>query len=83
MVALGGPVVGDLLDGLVEVVGDGVDGRAVAGAGEGDIGKLSAAAFGQDVGAVGGGALFAVDSEGVAVVEVLVVEGLTGEHDGP
>jgi hypothetical protein len=44
--------VGDVVDGLVVVVGDGVNGRAVAGAGEGDVGELPAAAFGDDVGDV-------------------------------
>ena len=55
----------------------------VAGSAEGDVGELSAAAGGEDVGAVVGGALGAVDGEGVAVVEVLGVDRLAGEDDRP
>ena len=72
---------GEVVEGLVKVVGDGVDGGSVAGAGEGDVGEFSAAAFGEVVGAVAGGALGAVNREGVAVVEVFVVDLLTGEVD--
>lgn len=83
LVSVVGPVDGEVVAGLVEVVGDGVEGRACAGAAEGDVGELSSAASGEDVGAVAGGALGAVDGERVAVVEVVGVDRCAVEDDGP
>ena len=77
MVAVDAPVGLEVVDGLVEVVGGGVDGGVVAGSAEGDVGEFSAAAGGEDVGLVVGGSLGAVDGEGVAVVEVVGVEAFT------
>lgn len=70
-----------VVDGLLEVVGGGVDGRAVAGPGEGDVGELATSAGSEDVGTVVGGALRAVDGDGVRVVEVGGVEHLADEDD--
>jgi len=83
LVAVVGPIEGEVLAELGEVVGDGVEGGAVAGPTEGDVGQLSAAAGGEDVGAVVGGALGSVDGEGVAVVEVRGVDRLAGQDDRP
>jgi hypothetical protein len=74
LVAVERPVVGDVLDGLGEIVGDSVDDAGAAGAGHGDVGEFAAAAFGEIVAAFGGGALFALHGEGVAVIEVFAVE---------
>ena len=82
LIAVGGPVVGDRLDGLLGAVSDGVDSGSVAGSGHRDVGELPAAAFGQDVSAVGRRALLAVHGEGVAVVEMLSVDGLAGQDHG-
>jgi hypothetical protein len=58
-----------------------VDDAGPAGAGHGDVGQFAAAAFGEALGAVGCGALFAVHREGVAVVEVVLVDLGAGEGD--
>jgi hypothetical protein len=71
------PVDAEVVAGLIEVVGDGVEGGAGTGSAEGDVGQFPAAASGEDVGAVVGGALGAVDGEGVAVVQVIGVDPLT------
>jgi hypothetical protein len=76
------PVPLEVLDGLVEVVGDAVDGGGVAGSGEGDVGEFSAAAVGVDVGPVDGGSLGSVHGGGVGVIEVVLVELLASELDG-
>ncbi|MND08229.1 hypothetical protein D3C83_307130 [compost metagenome] len=47
-----GPVAGDVLDGLVEVVGDDVDGVGLAAAAHGDVGEVPAAAVLKPVGDV-------------------------------
>lgn len=78
--AVGSPVEGEVVLELGEVVGDGVEGGAVAGSAQGDVGEFSAAAGGKDVGAVVGGALGSVDGDGVAVVEVLGVDLRPGEE---
>ena len=75
------PVALEVLDGLVEVVGDAVDRGLVCGSGEGDVGEFSSAAVEVDVGSVDGGALGAVDGGGVGVVEVAVVELLAPQDD--
>ena len=67
--ALGGPVPAEVVDGLVEVVGDDVDGAALAGPAHRDVGEFPAAAVLEAVGDVDGGALGPVDGDGVAVVE--------------
>jgi hypothetical protein len=71
------------IDCLTEVVGRDVDGGLIAGSAQRYIGELSAATRSEDVSAVIGGALSPVDSEGVAVVEVLRVVALAGDHHGP
>lgn len=81
--SVGLPVEGEVLLELGEVVGHGVEGGGGAGAAEGDVGEFSSAAGGEDVGAIVGGALGAVDGEGVAVVQVLAVDRLSGEQDPP
>ena len=81
LVAVDAPVGLEVVDGLVEVVGGGVDRGVVAGAAEGDVGELAAAAGGEDVGSVVGGALGAVHGEGVAVVEVRGVEAFAVDAD--
>lgn len=68
---------------MTEVVGRDVDGGLIAGSAQRYIGELSAATRSEDVSAVIGGALSPVDSEGVAVVEVLRVVALAGDHHGP
>ena len=73
------PVGVEVVDGLFEVVGGGVDAGLLAGPAEGDVGEFAAAAGGEDVGAVDGGALGSVDGERVAVVEVLGVEPVAGD----
>ncbi len=75
------PVMRDVLEGLAEVVGDGVDDAGPAGAGHGDVGELAATALGQVVGAIRGGALLAVHGQGVAVVKVVRVEGFPLQHN--
>src|SRR3954469_25626495 len=70
LVSVDGPVGLDVLDRLGRGVGDGVQGRALAGAAHGDVGEFASAAVGEHVGAVEGGALGAVHGGGVAVVEV-------------
>lgn len=62
------PVGLEVVECLGDVVGGGVDRGAVPSAAEGDAGQLAATTRGEDVGAVVGGALGAVDGEGVAVV---------------
>ena len=79
LVRLVTPVGSEVVDRLFEAVGSGVDVGLVAGAAERDVGELSAAAGGEDVGAVDGGALGSVDGEGVAVVEVVGVEAVAGD----
>lgn len=74
LLVLDAPVDAEVVDRLSEVLGGGVDGRVVAGAAEGDVGELSAAPGGEDVGALEGGALGSVDREGIAVVEVVAVD---------
>jgi hypothetical protein len=76
------PVGVEVVDGLFEVVGGGVDAGLVAGSAEGDVGEFSSAAGGEDVGAVDGCALGSVDGEGVAVVEVVGVEAVAGDQHG-
>src|SRR5690606_28554058 len=85
------PVAVEVLDGLVEVVGDAVDGGGVAGSGQGAVGEFSAAAVEVDVGPVDGGALDPVDGGRIRVLETLRVELVAGEghrrvcvveHDG-
>ena len=68
------PVGVEVVDGLVEVVGGGVDAGLLASPAEGDVGELAASAAGEDVGAIDGGALGSMNRERVAVVEVLGVE---------
>jgi hypothetical protein len=51
------------------------------GAAHGDVGEFAAAAVFEAVGSVDGGALGAVDSDGVAVREVLPIELFAGEVD--
>jgi hypothetical protein len=79
LVALRAPVGVEVVDGLFEVVSGRVDRGVVAGAAEGDVGEFAAAAGGEDVGAGVGGALGAVDGEGVALVEVVGVESFAGD----
>jgi hypothetical protein len=81
LVAVERPVVGDVVDGLVEVVGDGVHGAGTAGAGHGDVGELATAALCQVVRLVGGGTLLAMHGQRIAVVEVLGVEPLAPHGD--
>lgn len=81
MPAVVAPLAVEVLDGLVEVVGDALDGGGVSGSGEGDVGEFSAAAVEVDVGPVHGGALGAVDGGGIGVVEVFVVELVSPQHD--
>ncbi len=71
LAAAGRPVGGELFDGMVEVVADGVDVGALSGAAEGDVGELAAAAVGDDMGGVNGGALGAVHGGGVPVVQAV------------
>src|SRR5690349_1042392 len=78
-VGLGAPVGDEVGNGLLEVVGGRMDGRVLAGATERDVGEFAAAAGGEDVRPVTGGALRAVDGERVAVVEMLAVEGVAGQ----
>jgi len=52
---------------------------AFAGAAHGDVGEFPAAAVGEDVGAVNGGALGSVDGDGVRVVEAIRCEVLVSE----
>jgi hypothetical protein len=73
LVAVVRPVVGDVLDGLVELLGDGVHDGHVARQGHGDVGQFSTAAFGQIVGAVRGVTVVALHGQGVAVIEVVPV----------
>ena len=75
------PVALEVVDGLAEVVGDGVDGGVVSGPAHGDVAEFSAAARGEDVGGVVGGALGSVHGEGVGVVEVMVVDHLPVQDD--
>ena len=75
------PVALEVLDGLVDVVGDTVDRGLVCGSGEGDVGEFASAAVEVDVGSVDGGALGAVDGGGVGVIEMAVVELLAPQHD--
>jgi hypothetical protein len=81
LVSFVGPVVGEVADGLVEGIGDGIDGGLVAGAGQGDVGELAAAALGGGVGAVARRTFLAVHGQGVAVVQVQSVEDGAGEGD--
>ena len=74
MTTVGSPLHREVFDGLVEVVGDDVDVAGVAGAAHRDVGQLSPAAVGEDVGAVDGRSLHSVDRDGVGVVEAVVAE---------
>src|SRR4051794_4145990 len=66
---LGGEVAAEALGRLVDVVSDYVDGGVPAGAAEGDVGELAAAAIVIAVSGIDGCALAAVNGRGVAVVE--------------
>lgn len=59
-----------------------MEGGTGSGSAEGDVGEFSAPTGGEDVGALVGGALGAVDGEGVAVVQVLGVDRWAVEDDG-
>lgn len=62
---VGGPLDQEVLDGLGEVVGGDVDVTRVAGTAHGDVGELSTPAVGENVTAVDGCALHAVDGDGI------------------
>ena len=66
---------------MVDVVGDDPGVGAVAGAAHGHVGELAAAAVFEAVGDVDGGALSAVDGDGVAVGQVLTVDLFAREAD--
>jgi hypothetical protein len=70
LVVFDAPVGLEVVDGLGEIVGDGMDGGAVAGPAEGDVGELPTTTGGEVVRALVGGALGAVDGERVGIVEV-------------
>jgi hypothetical protein len=53
LVAVERPVMRDVVDGLADVVGDGVDDAGPSGAGHRDVGELAVAALGQVVRAIG------------------------------
>ncbi len=79
---VGRPLDGQVLDGLLEVVGSDVDVAGVAGAAHGDVGEFSAAPVGEDVSAVNGCPLHAVDRYGVGVVEAVTGELFAGKDFG-
>src|SRR3954462_15319793 len=73
------PVALQVLDGLAEIVGGDVDGRAVASATRFDVGEFAAAAVLVDGGGVHGCALGAGRGDGVAGGEPIGVELAAGE----
>lgn len=79
LAAIGGPFDDEVLDGLVDVVRDDVDVAGVACTAHGDVREFSAAAVDEDVGAVDGRPLHAVDGDGGGVVESVVSELLADE----
>jgi hypothetical protein len=76
---VGQPVPGQVFDGLVEVVGDQVDGGVRAGPAGGDVGELSSAAVGEVVAGVGRQSLTTMDREGVGIRESAGAEVVSGE----
>jgi hypothetical protein len=71
------PVPGEIFDGLVDIVGDGVNLGGLSGSAYGDVAELSAAAVCVEVGGVERGALAAMNCRGVPVRE-LARSGLVG-----
>jgi hypothetical protein len=65
------PVPGEVFDGLVRVVGDGVNVGGVSGSAHGDVSELSPAAVGEEMGGIEGGALASMDGRGVSQGELV------------
>jgi hypothetical protein len=74
LASVGGPLNGEVLHGLIDIVRDHVDVAGLAGSAHGDVRELSAAAVGEDVGSVDGCSLHAVNGDRVGVVEAVAGE---------
>src|SRR5207302_5315670 len=72
-------VAGEVLDGLVQVVGDDVDSVGFAGPAHRDVCKRAATAVFESVRDIDGRGLRAVDGDGVPVGEAVLAELLAGE----